>query len=92
MLQRVRIGTHHLSDLQHYEAVEGIHAQGAVLLSAQFDGCADLSGAVFQPVGKPPRRRHIRFSNYLENHEVLCVSNGLGNSIWWLRCRSAARW
>ena len=42
MLQRVRLGTHHLSDLQHDEAVERRHAQGAVLLPAQFDGSADL--------------------------------------------------
>ena len=54
MLQRVRIGTHHLSVLQHDEAVEGIHAQGAVLLSAQFDGCADLL---------------VWFSNQLENRQ-----------------------
>ena len=78
MLQRVRLGTHHLSDLQHDEAVERHHAQDTVLLSAQFDGCVDWLCAVFQLGGKPTRRRLIRFSNYLENHEVLCVSCDLG--------------
>ena len=52
MLQRVRLGIHHLSDLQHDEAAERLHAQGAVLLSAQFGGCADWLCAVFQPVRK----------------------------------------
>ncbi len=35
MLQRVRLGTHHLSDLQHDEAAEGHHAQGKI-------GCSQL--------------------------------------------------
>jgi len=61
MLQRVRLGTHHLSNLQHDEAAEGHHAQDAVLLSAQFDGCVDWLCAVFQLVGKPKEVRVYGF-------------------------------
>ena len=61
MLQRVRLGTHHLSNLQHDEAAEGLHALDAVLLSAQFGGCADWLCAVFQLAGKPKEVRVYGF-------------------------------
>ena len=56
MLHRVRLDTHHLSDLQYDAAVERLHAQSAVLLSAQFDGWVDLLSAVFPIRWKTEKR------------------------------------